>query len=342
MTRFTCSIVRTTTEHLSAMLNWVRGAVSKKKRRFQDGKVDLDLSYINERIIAMGYPAQGFEALYRNDFSDVREFLDEHHSDNYIVYNLCSERTYSGDVFGTCPVEKFPFDDHNPPNFDLIRQFCVHAADWLNAAAEHIIAVHCKAGKGRTGVMICALLVHMGTYANATDAMAFYGDKRTHNHKGVTIPSQRRYVLYYKDYLDTHPDFTQRFVPRPYQVTHVKFEGLPSKHFNKKVTLEFGLMDEEGVEAPAGYHFPLELKRAPDLDKAHNMLTFSEIGAEVGPLNGDFRITLLNAKKIVCFMWFCSTWAHDGEQGWQKDDVDKASKSKAFDDRFKMILVGHH
>jgi phosphatidylinositol-3,4,5-trisphosphate 3-phosphatase/dual-specificity protein phosphatase PTEN len=322
------------------MLNWVRGAVSKKKRRFQDGNFDLDLSYINDRIIAMGYPAQGFEALYRNDFSDVRDFLDEHHSDNYIVYNLCSERTYSADVFN-CPVEKFPFDDHNPPSFDLIRQFCVHAGDWLNAAPDHIIAVHCKAGKGRTGVMICALLVHMGTYHDATAAMAFYGDKRTHNKKGVTIPSQRRYVLYYQEYLDTHPDFTRPFRPLPYQVTEVRFENLPAKHFHKKLTLEFSLMEEErGEPFELDVHFPVEIKRAPDLDKAQNLLTV-EVSAEVPRLAGDFRIALLSAKKMVCFMWFCSHWAREGQQSWQKEDVDKASKSKTFTDRFTMTLVGH-
>jgi len=40
---------------------------------------DLDLTYISERLIAMGYPSDGAEALYRNKYEDVRRFLDDFH-----------------------------------------------------------------------------------------------------------------------------------------------------------------------------------------------------------------------------------------------------------------------
>ena len=55
----------------------------------------------------------------------------------------------------------------------------------------------CKAGKGRTGTLLAASLVHSQGCNTAAAALDHFSHTRTYNNKGVTLPSQARYVKYY-------------------------------------------------------------------------------------------------------------------------------------------------
>ena len=181
----------------SIISSTIRALVSKKKIRYRLNGFDLDLTYITPRIIAMGFPSDDMEQVYRNPYSDVYRLLQTQHASHYAIYNLCAERDYDSALFHQ-RVYRFPFDDHNAPALSSILTFCQHASAWLAADVDNVIAVHCKAGKGRTGLMLAALLLYSGVCDSAQDALDEFGRKRTANSKGVTIPSQQRFVAYFE------------------------------------------------------------------------------------------------------------------------------------------------
>ena len=182
--------------------NILKTLVSKKKRRIQNDSFDLDMCYITKRVIGMGFPATGLESFYRNNLTDIKCYLDRYHGE-YKIYNLCIEknRICPKDLWEDRKVGLFPFNDHSPCPTKIILDFCVDLCLYLTANRTGVAAIHCKAGKGRTGVMIVSYLVFAGLFPNTDEALIHYSKQRTLNNKGVTIPSQIRYIKYFETFL---------------------------------------------------------------------------------------------------------------------------------------------
>jgi phosphatidylinositol-3,4,5-trisphosphate 3-phosphatase/dual-specificity protein phosphatase PTEN len=196
----------------------MRSVVSQNKIRFQEDGFDLDLTYITPRIIAMGFPSTGRESYYRNPMQEVERFFAKRHPGRFRVYNLCRERDYDAPTRFGGSHRRFPFDDHNAPNdLSVIPAFIKDATQFLKADDDNVVAIHCKAGKGRTGLMVSCLL--MATDQNLRDpqrALDYFSDVRTNDSQGVTIPSQMRYVRYWGRLMDRHSSGPPRDLRKVY------------------------------------------------------------------------------------------------------------------------------
>lgn len=79
-----------------------------------------------------------------------------------------------------------------PVPLHVMAAFCAHASAHLEAHPRNVVAVHCKAGKGRTGMLVCALLLWRGEAASAGEAMDLYAVRRARDRRGLTVASQGR------------------------------------------------------------------------------------------------------------------------------------------------------
>jgi phosphatidylinositol-3,4,5-trisphosphate 3-phosphatase/dual-specificity protein phosphatase PTEN len=104
------------------MINFVRKVVAGPKNRTVDEKYDLDLTYITDRIIAMAFPAAGFEKTYRNSIDDVTDFFKTHHGENFLIINA-SNRKYEYEKFNDQVLEFF-WTDHQAPSITTLFEVC--------------------------------------------------------------------------------------------------------------------------------------------------------------------------------------------------------------------------
>ena len=310
--------------------SFIKSLVSQDKNRFCFDGYDLDLTYITPRIIAMGLPSTSYEALYRNNMSDVLNFFNSRHKDHYKVYNLCEEKKYPPNVF--YKQGYFPFQDHEAPPLNLIRPFCEDAKNFLDECSNNVVAIHCLAGKGRTGTLISCLLLYLNEFDTAADCLKYYGIMRVDNGRGVTVPSQIRYVFYFEQILKNnipHPINSKKL-----KIKKIRMVTIPA--FNK-----ISFVIENKVDKNNNV---FDYKKKENLDENAGYVDF-EVGEDGFEVCGDVKIlffsfSMFGGKEKIFKLWFNTDFVPiDGVLEVKKDLIDKACKDKnckKFNHNFKI------
>jgi hypothetical protein len=174
----------------------LRALIAGGRTRYSSNGFDLDLSYVTSKVIAMSFPSSGCSTMWRNPQFEVQRYLETCHADNIRVINLCSEKGFLDNGFGDLSYS-YPSPDHCPVPLCKLLEFCKDTEAYLKGGEDRVVAIHCKAGKGRTGTAICALLVYAEAMT-ALQAVKWYAYVRGGFSPGVTIPSQVRWIAMFE------------------------------------------------------------------------------------------------------------------------------------------------
>jgi protein-tyrosine phosphatase len=251
--------------------------ISYPRNRYARNGHSLDLAYITHDIVVMSMPSLRWpETLYRNSLHKVRHFLDSEPSGrtDWRVFDLRAEGAGYEDADLGGRVRHFGFVDHHPPPFSLLPKLVDAMHEHLDSSAisaeesnpsikaldvadgapmagakpnDKLAVIHCKAGKGRSGLTTCSYLVAHRGYREEV-ARALFTERRMRKGfgEGVSIPSQRRYLRYVQKWIDNG---------RTYQPTRVRLDRLEVKNLRHGCVLAVKGFEDEGGNIVPLHHF---------------------------------------------------------------------------------------
>lgn len=225
-------------------MKFIRSIVASPKNSIYEPSlnIELDLSYITQRVIVCSGPVTGlFRSIYRYPIQNFIKFLNFNHDGGWHLWNFRGEDPgyTSEDVSGK--VTFMPFPDHQPPTLEIILESIHGISEFLHENDKNVVVLHCKAGKGRSGTICCAYLMSEEEI-DVDTAIKWYTKKRMREYAGdgVSIKSQIRYLNYWSQCLEfpklLNDSITQKFI-----VKRIQFIGVAPSLLSSVHKLKFSL-----------------------------------------------------------------------------------------------------
>ncbi|KAH3743318.1 phosphatidylinositol-3,4,5-trisphosphate 3-phosphatase [Pelomyxa schiedti] len=307
----------------------LRTRFSGDKNRFDDGKYNLDLTYITDRVIAMSFPAEGVESTYRNFIDDVVGMMETHHKGHYMIFNL-SGRDYDYAKFSYQVQYMWcSFPDHHAPPFWVLLKLVMDMYSWLAADPLNIVAVHCLAGKGRTGTVIASFFLLCGLFDQPDNALNFFARQRSVTQNGVSGPSQLRYVHYLSRLLHN------KQTPKP--------DALKITQITLSCTPQFTLLMSAGI-APMLSIYQVSSTTPIFVSAPRECTGDSPIIFDVAAIvQGDILVVIdhvpyMGKPEQVCRFNFHTGYVEHGTLFLNKSAIDGAADDSRFPSRFSISV----
>lgn len=173
--------------------------VVKPAKSFRDQK-RLDLYHIQPNLLIGSYPSvdytrkssllsENYEAILSSKFAKT------------LIVDLVSERKPYIARSSNILVKHVNWVDYHSVAFQELNLLVNVVSNFL-AKPNQGVFVHCKHGKGRTGTLVCAILIFMFRFT-ISEANSLFIQHRSIYHHGVQVHSQKKLLQYFHQYLSS-------------------------------------------------------------------------------------------------------------------------------------------
>lgn len=168
---------------------------------------DAEVVYLTDRLITMSHPAMqsptNGDITPNRKLAAISHLLHKRHGGKFMIWNL-SELEYDYSVLQD-QVMTFQFPGAPSPPLGMMLKILLGVESWLKADERNVAVMHCLTGRGRTSTVMAAFLCWMGEAGFDDDpnkALEYIAYCKRISPDVLTIPSQRRYINYFKNMMD--------------------------------------------------------------------------------------------------------------------------------------------